>query len=107
MLHRVRSAARGAACSQVARRDDPLGAQSSFRCFEHDVVCDPDRPRELGPHYNCKPREDSPYVRSISEYVLVERHVRVCIRRGEEVHVGLSAETAKERDVLRDRADVR
>jgi len=48
--------------------DDPLGALSSFRCFEHGVVCDPDTPREPGRYYDCASREDSVYLHPVAEY---------------------------------------
>jgi hypothetical protein len=49
---------------------DTLGPLSSFRCFEFGVVCDPDtNPRALGPRQDCRPRDDSAYMHSISRYV--------------------------------------
>lgn len=46
----------------------PLGAPSSFRCFEFGVECEPDDPRSLGTHESCKPREDSPYLADVLGY---------------------------------------
>ncbi len=49
--------------------NDPLGPLSSFRCFEFGVICDGDDPRAPGVRENCRPREDSPYITPVSEYV--------------------------------------
>jgi len=51
----------------------PLGARDSFRCFEFGVECEPDAPRQLGSHASCKPREDSPYLSDIEQYVATLR----------------------------------
>ncbi len=48
---------------------ETLGNLSSFRCFEHGVVCDDDQPRELGVKTSCTPREDSAYVHPMGRYV--------------------------------------
>jgi hypothetical protein len=48
---------------------DPLGPLSSFRCFEFGVRCDPDTPRTPGPRQDCEPRNDSPYIYGVDEYV--------------------------------------
>lgn len=48
--------------------DDPLGALTSFRCWEHGVVCQPDTPRQPGRYYQCASREDSRYLRPVAEY---------------------------------------
>lgn len=47
---------------------DPIGSLSSFRCFEHGVVCEPDTPRTPGRYYGCASREDSPYLPPVAEY---------------------------------------
>ena len=47
----------------------PLGALSSFRCFEFGVQCEPDDPRTPGPRQNCVPRDDSNYMTPVMEYV--------------------------------------
>lgn len=47
----------------------PLGALSSFRCFEFGVQCEPDDPRTPGPRQNCVPRANSPYMPDVQEYV--------------------------------------
>ena len=52
-----------------AELDSPLGPLDSFRCFEFGVVCDDDRPRDLGSRQTCRPREDSPYMYPIERYV--------------------------------------
>ncbi len=48
---------------------DPLGPLSSFRCFEFGVKCDPDTPRTPGPRQDCEPRNDSPYMFGVDDYV--------------------------------------
>jgi hypothetical protein len=48
-----------------------LGPQTSYRCFEHGVVCTPDEPRQ-GPKAGCRPRSGSPWtadVVAIADYV--------------------------------------
>lgn len=50
------------------RRTD-LGPLSNFRCFEHGVICDVSDPRFIGNHPGCQPRQDSPYVHGVDEYV--------------------------------------
>ena len=47
----------------------PLGPLASFRCFEFGVVCDDDQPRALGVKTGCQSRENSTYLRPVSEYV--------------------------------------
>lgn len=49
--------------------DDPLGPFHSFRCFDFGVVCEPDDPREPGLKVDCRPREDSPYVYPVQDFV--------------------------------------
>ena len=49
--------------------DGLLGPLDSFRCFEFGVECSPDTPRELGAKEACVPREDSPYMYGVQEYV--------------------------------------
>lgn len=49
--------------------DSELGPLHSHRCFEFGVECDSDDPRTLGSKENCVPREDSPFVTSVNEYV--------------------------------------
>lgn len=49
--------------------DSVLGPLSSFRCFEHGVICDDDEPRTLGEKSNCQVREDSLYIESVQGYV--------------------------------------
>ncbi len=46
----------------------PLGPLASFRCFEFGVVCDEDQPRTLGVKTGCQSRENSTYLRPVSEY---------------------------------------
>jgi hypothetical protein len=46
-----------------------LGPLSSFRCFEFGAECDGDDPRTLGAKEGCVPRENSPFMTPISEYV--------------------------------------
>ncbi len=46
-----------------------LGPLSSFRCFEFGVQCNPDFPRAPGMKFGCEPREDSPYMYSVGEYI--------------------------------------
>jgi hypothetical protein len=36
---------------------DTWGPLSSFRCFEHGVICDPDDPRTTGDKHDCHPRD--------------------------------------------------
>ena len=48
--------------------DDPLGALSSFRCFEYGVRCDPDNPRTLGAKQDCVTRDDSPYMTPVDDF---------------------------------------
>ncbi len=45
-----------------------LGPLTSFRCFEFGVVCEPDDARVPGLKKDCKSREDSPFVRRVSQY---------------------------------------
>ena len=47
----------------------PLGYLSSFRCFEFGVVCDGDDPRTFGGKTGCVPRETSPYITPVADYV--------------------------------------
>jgi hypothetical protein len=47
----------------------PLGPMASFRCFEFGVVCDVDDPRTLGAKTGCVPRDESPYMTEVGEYV--------------------------------------
>lgn len=47
----------------------PLGPLSSFRCFEFGVECSPDVPRAPGMKFACGPREDSPYMFTVAEYI--------------------------------------
>jgi len=51
--------------------DDPsLGLLASFRCFEYGVRCDPDDdPRAPGLRQDCVPRDDSPYIEPVQDYV--------------------------------------
>ena len=52
--------------------DDPgseLGARTSFRCFEFGVTCDVSNPRSLGPREVCTPRDDSPYMHNVDDYI--------------------------------------
>jgi len=49
----------------------PLGALSSFRCFEFGVQCNPDSPRSVGDKEvsePCLPRENSQYMPGIKDY---------------------------------------
>lgn len=49
--------------------DDPvLGALSTFRCFEHGVICAPDDPQSVGTHADCVARDGSMYMRDIEFY---------------------------------------
>ncbi len=49
--------------------DQQLGRAGSFRCWEYGVRCDPDTPRIPGEKFECAPREDSPYMSNVQEYV--------------------------------------
>jgi hypothetical protein len=49
--------------------DDPLGPLSSFRCFEFGVQCSPDNPRQPGSRRTCIPRDDSPFITPVDDYV--------------------------------------
>ena len=51
--------------------DTELGFLHSFRCFEFGVECESGNgdPRAPGPRGGCYPREDSPYMHGIQEYV--------------------------------------
>lgn len=53
----------------MAGVNDPLGPFSSFRCFEFGIQCDPDDPRSNGAKEGCLPRQDSPYLYSVQEYI--------------------------------------
>jgi hypothetical protein len=53
----------------ITGKESALGPLDSFRCFEFGVECSPDDARELGQKTDCKPREDSPYMYSVQEYV--------------------------------------
>lgn len=56
--------------TEVFDPDDPsLGLLASFRCFEYGVRCDPDDPRAPGPRQDCVPRDDSPYIEPVADYV--------------------------------------
>jgi hypothetical protein len=46
-----------------------LGPDNGYRCFEYGVTCDVSDPRALGEHASCQPREASPYMYDVSEYV--------------------------------------
>jgi hypothetical protein len=46
-----------------------LGPDNGYRCFEQGVTCDVSDPRALGEHASCRPREASPYMYDVSEYV--------------------------------------
>ncbi len=52
----------------TATLSSELGPRTSFRCFEHGVVCDPDQPREFGAKQGCRSREDSRYLTPIDDY---------------------------------------
>ena len=53
---------------QLYAAGGPLGPLSSFRCFEHGVVCEPDDPRTPGTKAGCVPRDDSAYLHPIATY---------------------------------------
>lgn len=53
----------------ITSKESALGPIDSFRCFEFGVQCAPDEPRELGSKTECVPRDDSPYMYSVQEYV--------------------------------------
>jgi hypothetical protein len=54
-----------------------LGALHSFRCFEFGVDCDgPADRRAPGPRTDCRPRESSPYMFGVQEYVDFLRSVK-------------------------------
>jgi hypothetical protein len=50
---------------------DTLGPLASFRCTEFGVDCETGNadPRALGPRTNCAPRQPSPYMYDVDEYV--------------------------------------
>jgi hypothetical protein len=50
---------------------DPLGFLTSFRCYEFGIDCETgnDDPRAPGPRTNCFPRDPSPYMYGVQEYV--------------------------------------
>jgi hypothetical protein len=49
--------------------DPALGPLTSFRCFEHGVVCKPDAPRTAGDKQQCQPRGDSTLVEAVAPFV--------------------------------------
>jgi hypothetical protein len=50
---------------------------SGFRCFEFGADCDGDLSRDvMGPRTGCVAREDSPYLRAVSEYVTFLRGLK-------------------------------
>ncbi|WP_428264490.1 hypothetical protein [Haliangium sp.] len=51
------------------RETPALGQPDSFRCFEFGVQCNPDVARSEGDKYDCVPREDSPFMHGVDEYV--------------------------------------
>jgi hypothetical protein len=53
-----------------------LGPLDSFRCFEYGVECEPDAPRLLGPKSACRPRDDSPFMFEVQEYVELVRSLK-------------------------------
>lgn len=53
----------------MAGVNDPLGPFSSFRCFEFGIQCAPDDPRTFGAKEECLPRENSPYLYDVQEYI--------------------------------------
>jgi hypothetical protein len=54
----------------VADAESPLGAYTSFRCFEFGVECDGVvDPRELGPRESCHPLRDSSYMTDVESYI--------------------------------------
>lgn len=76
-----------------------LGPISSYRCFKHGVVCDPDDDT-VGSRSNCRPRDDSQYLFGVSDYIdfLVGRKpperlvVAGIIGPASPVNVGLSSQ---------------
>jgi hypothetical protein len=53
----------------ITGKDSALGPLDSFRCFEFGVQCNPDDPRKPGEKTECVPRQDSPYMPDVQEYV--------------------------------------
>lgn len=53
----------------ITGKESALGPLDSFRCFEFGVQCNPDNPRTEGEKTECVPRQDSPYMPDVQEYV--------------------------------------
>jgi hypothetical protein len=56
--------------------DRSLEPDNGYRCFEYGVTCDVSDPREPGEHASCRPREGSPYMYDVSEYVAFLRGLK-------------------------------
>jgi hypothetical protein len=79
-------------CSAVDKTlyvaDELLVGPSTFRCFEHGVVCEPDVARIPGIKHGCRSREDSLYLHPVERFVDSVRDLKSDPRR---VVVGLIA----------------
>lgn len=51
------------------RDTETLGPLENFRCFQHGIDCEGIDPTVLGDRENCVPRDDSPYLTPVGEYV--------------------------------------
>ncbi len=80
--------------------DGLLGPKRSFRCFEFGVSCDVANARDVGPRSDCRPRDDSPYMFQVQEYVDFLRGLKGADRKilvagiiGNESPVGVSVDS--------------
>ena len=48
---------------------ETLGPLENFRCFQHGIDCEGIDPTVLGTRENCVPRDDSPYLTPVGDYV--------------------------------------
>ncbi|GAB4512084.1 MAG: hypothetical protein Tsb0020_30010 [Haliangiales bacterium] len=60
----------------ITAPDSALGPLDSFRCFEFGVQCVPDNPRGEGEKTDCVPRENSPYMYDVEEYVTFLKNLK-------------------------------
>ena len=53
-----------------------LGPVGNFRCFREGIACDGLPPETLGPREACAPRDDSPYLTPVGDYVAALKAVK-------------------------------
>jgi hypothetical protein len=84
---------------------ESLGPLENFRCFQHGIDCEGVDPTTLGARENCVPRDDSPYLTPIGDYVdalrAVSRRVVVAGILGDAEPVRVGVNERDHTDVLR------